>query len=382
LNVVGVEKESTVTDGRRRTVWETEHPVRFFNIVGGPLEEKKGDAAVVYFSPRTPHNVDTMVKSLSAARKSYGAWFGEYPWENLRVTQFPGLAGYAQGFPGNISFSEGIGYMSRPIGKDESEDGALDVAFYIVAHETGHQWWGNIVMPGKGPGGNIISEGLAEFSALMLVHHELGEDQAKTLRRRWERDYVFGRSPDDERAINRTDGTRPGDQVVTYQRAGLVFWMLRELMGEEQMLAGLRSFVEKWKNGVETADGLDFPLIEDMVESLRAHAPDVAVFDAFVAQWIFGTALPELELGDVDVADAAGAFTTTTELRNIGNGVVDVVVRVMGASSEEIEDVVVRVAPNTPASVVVSTSFTPTKIVVDPEVRVLFAGRKRCEKPL
>jgi hypothetical protein len=256
------------------------------------------------------------------------------------------------------------------------------VAFYIVAHETGHQWWGNIVMPGKGPGGNIISEGLAEFSALMLVHHELGEDQAKTLRRRWERDYVFGRSPDDERAINRTDGTRPGDQVVTYQRAGLVFWMLRELMGEEQMLAGLRSFVEKWKNGVETADGLDFPLIEDMVESLRAHAPDVAVFDAFVAQWIFGTALPELELSDVNVTDAAGAFTTTTELRNIGNGVVDVVVRVMGASSEEIEDVVVRVAPNTPASVVVSTSFTPTKIVVDPEVRVLFAGRKRCEKSL
>lgn len=382
LNVVGVEKESTVTDGRRRTVWETEHPVRFFNIVGGPLEEKKGDAAVVYFSPRTPHNVDTMVKSLSAARKSYGAWFGEYPWENLRVTQFPGLAGYAQGFPGNISFSEGIGYMSRPIGKDESEDGALDVAFYIVAHETGHQWWGNIVMPGKGPGGNIISEGLAEFSALMLVHHELGEDQAKTLRRRWERDYVFGRSPDDERSINRTDGTRPGDQVVTYQRAGLVFWMLREVMGEEQMLAGLRSFVEKWKNGVETADGLDFPLIEDMVESLRAHAPDVAVFDAFVAQWIFGTALPELELGDVSVADAAGAWTTTTELRNIGNGVVDVVVRVMGANAAEIQDVVVRVAPDTPASVVVSTSFKPAKIVVDPEVRVLFAGRKRCEKSL
>jgi hypothetical protein len=54
----------------------------------------------------------------------------------------------------------------------------------------------------------------------------------------------------------------------------------------------------------------------------------------------------------------------------------------MGASSEEIEDVVVRVAPNTPASVVVSTSFKPAKIVVDPEVRVLFAGRKRCEKSL
>jgi ABC-type transport system involved in multi-copper enzyme maturation permease subunit len=386
LNVVGVEKESTVADGRRRTVWETEHPVRFFNIVGGPLEEKTGDAATVYYSARTPHNVDTMVKALSAARKSYAAWFGPYPWENLRVTQFPGLAGYAQGFPGNISFSEGIGYMSRPVAKGADgyleQEGALDVAFYIVAHEAGHQWWGNIVMPGKGPGGNIISEGLAEFSALMLLHHECGDDQAKTLRRRWEKAYTEGRRADNERSINRTDGTRPGDQVVTYNRAGFVFWMLRDLMGEEQMLAGLKAFVAKWRNGVETPDGLDFPLIEDMVESLRPFAPDEVAFGVFVDQWIYGTALPELELGDAKVDGSDGAFTTAVELRNIGKGTVDVTVRVVGEDPAQHEDTVVRVAPNAPAPVSVSSSFKPAKIVVDPDVKLLFAGRKRCEKSL
>jgi len=61
-----------------------------------------------------------------------------------------------------------------------------------VAHEAAHQWWGNIVTPGKGPGGNVISEGLAEFSACMLMHHELSPDQAKVLRRRWEWTYVTG----------------------------------------------------------------------------------------------------------------------------------------------------------------------------------------------
>ena len=407
INVVGVEKESTETNGRTRTVWETEHPVRFFNIVGGPLDAKSGDGARVYFSRRTPHNVDTMVKALAAARKSYGAWFGEYPWTNLRVTQFPGLAGYAQGFPGNISFSEGIGYLAKPLGGDEGENGedadTLDVAFYIVAHESGHQWWGNIVMPGKGPGGNIISEGLAEFSSLMLVHHELGEEQGMALRRRWERAYAFGRSPDDERSINRVDGTRPGDQVVTYNRAGFVFWMLRDLMGEDAMVAGLRAFVEKWKNGVETPEGLDFPLIEDMVVSLREHAPDTAKFDAFAADWILGTKFPELELADQRVAEGSteGAYAVEGSLRNIATGrgasatPTEVVVRVVGekpkgegakapgeGAKAPFQDVVVTLEGADAANFRIATTFKPVKVVVDPEVRLLFAGRQRCEKSL
>ncbi len=388
INACGTERESTVVDGRRRTVWETEHPVRFFNIVGGPLDAKKGEATTVFYSPRTPANVDTMVKALDAARKNYSAWYAAYPWTNLRVTQFPGLAGYAQGFPGNISFSEGIGYMSRPVSKDEEETGTLDVAYYIVAHESGHQWWGNIVMPGKGPGGNIISEGLAEFSALMLLHHELGEEQGKTLRRRWEQQYVFGRSADNERSINRIDGTRPGDQVVTYQRAGWAFWMLRNTMGEDAMLAGMREFVAKWKDGVATPDGLDFPLIEDFVESLRPHAPDAAAFDAYVNQWILGTVLPELEVNDAKVDGADGAFVTTAKVVNSASGVAEVTVRVEGVKPEAKdaaaphEDVVVRIAPDAPAEIVVKSAFKPAKLVVDPDVKLLFAGRKRCEKSL
>ncbi len=385
VNVVGVERESSVTDGRRRTVWETEHPVRFFNIVGGPLEAAKGETTTVYHSARTPHNVATMVDALDDARKSYSAWFGPYPWENLRVTEFPGLAGYAQGFPGNITFSETIGYLSRPV--EEGEEGTFDAAYYIVAHESGHQWWGNIVMPGKGPGGNIISEGLAEFSAVMLLHHERGAEQANVLRRRWEQEYVQGRSADNERPINRVTGTRPGDTVITYQRAGLVFWMLRNLMGEDAMLAGLRDFVTTWKDGVQTPEGLDFPLIEDLVESLRARAPDVAAFDAFANEWILGKALPELELNDVSVGGGGAEWVTTASLANVGTGAAEVTVRVWGEepkgdAERAHTDARVSISPDSPARVEVKTAFEPARIEVDPEVQLLFAGRKRCEREL
>jgi ABC-2 type transport system permease protein len=390
INVVGVEKESTQQDGRRRTLWETEHPVRFFNIVGGPLLASKGESTTVFHDARTAHNVPAMVSALDAARKNYSAWFGAYPWTNLRVTQFPALAGYAQGFPGNISFSEGIGFMSLPVQSgdddDDSDEGELDVAFYIVAHESGHQWWGNIVTPGKGPGGNIISEGLAEFSALMLLHHERGEKQAATLRRRWEAQYVQGRSADNERAINRIDGSRPGDQVVTYQRAGWAFWMLRSVMGEAAMLAGMQDFVVRWRDGVAMEGGLDFPLIEDFLASLRPHAPDSAAFEAFVNQWILGTVLPEFEL-TVEATELDGeSYIVRGTIQNIGTGEVNVVVRVEGeVGADKItphSDSVVAVAPGEPIAFEVRCDFVPARAVVDPDVALLLAGRKRSEKSL
>ena len=388
LNGCGVEESSEeIGDGRKRVVWKTEHPVRFFNIVGGPLRAAPGRRSTVYYDPRTEHNVPTMVRALDAARERYGAWFVEYPWTNLRVTEFPGLAGYAQGFPGNISFSENIGYLAKPLKVTDAatgrEEGKIDAAFYIVAHEAGHQWWGNIVTPGKGPGGNIISEGLAEFSALMLVHHELGEEQGKTLRRRWEQTYVFGRRADNERPINRVDGSRPGDSVVTYQRAGWAFWMLRNLMGEEAMLAGLRDFIGRWRDGVETPEGLDFPLIEDLLESLRPHAPDPAAFDDFVGRWILGRDLPDLEIREARVTRTETGYRVTGQLANIGTGRADVKVRVEGKKPDTKDatcpavDATVTVSADAPGSIEIETAFPPTRIVVDPDVELLFAGRKR-----
>ncbi len=387
INAVGVPKESTDLGARRRTVWESDHPVRFFNIVGGPLAASPGEVSTVYYDPRTPANVATMVKALDASRKRYSEWFAPYPWTLLRVTEFPGLAGYAQGFPGNISFSEEIGFLTRPNMDDED----VDSAFYIVAHEAGHQWWGNLVTPGKGPGGNIISEGLANFSAAMLLHHEKGDAQRQVLLRRWENSYVNGRNADSERPINRVDGSRPGDSVVTYDRAGFVFWMLRDLMGEETMLSGMREFIATWKDGVAMDGGLDFPVIEDFVEALRPHAGDPAAFDTFVKQWIFGTALPEFKVGDVTATRNGESSEVHGSLTNIGTGGASVTVRVQGEAPTQRgpdgkkpepphQDVVVRISPGGTAEFSVTAAFKPAKVVVDPEVMVLQIGRKRSEK--
>jgi hypothetical protein len=85
-----------------------------------------------------------------------------YPWKELKVSEFASHGTYAPGFPTDITFSESIGFLA-------DSDPRSRIAFMVAAHESAHQWWGNLLVPGEGPGGNILSEGMAHFSTILLT---------------------------------------------------------------------------------------------------------------------------------------------------------------------------------------------------------------------
>jgi len=374
INCVGVPGEERIEGARKTTRWTSDHPVRFFNLVGGPLRERRGESTQVFYDERHAKNVERMSATLDAARKHYSEWFHPYPWRDLKLTEFPGLATYAQGFPGNITFSESIGFLTKDAGEEEA-----DVVTFVVAHEAAHQWWGNILTPGRGPGGNVLSEGMANFSAAMLVRRIESEAKCRSLLRKFEDTYANSRSPDNERALHKVDGSRPGDTTVTYDRGGWVFWMMKEeVLGEERMLKGLKAFIEQFK------DGPDYPLIEDFVETMRAFAPEPVAYQRFVDQWVYGTVVPEFELADIafepaaEGASAGGRVRGT--LRNKGTGTVDVMVAALqeagnATGNRAVESV--RVAAGESVSFAIDCDFPPREVMVDPDVRVLQIGRKR-----
>ena len=166
-NSVGELVAESLADDRRTFTWVSDQPVNFFNVVAGRWTERRGEGVVVHHHPTHVWNIDEITRALEASRRRYSEWFGPFPWKELRLSEFPGIAGYAQGFPTNITFSEGIGFLTR------SEPRA-NAAFLVTAHEAAHQWWGNMVNPGKGPGGNVIAEGLSHFSTILLHESELG----------------------------------------------------------------------------------------------------------------------------------------------------------------------------------------------------------------
>jgi hypothetical protein len=386
LNCVGIPGEPVVKDGRKTVTWTTDVPVRFFNIAGGPLERLDGAGSSIFHSPRHPWNLKTMSEALDASREFYGAWFGEYPRRDLRLTEFPGLAGYAQGFPGNITFSESIGFLTKPGGAED-----VDLVFYVTAHEAGHQWWGNMLMPGKGLGGNILSEGLANFSALLLTVEKRGDAQRQRMLRQWEDDYVNGRSADSERPMVLISGTRPGDQTVTYDKAGWVFFMMMEVMGRDAMLDGLKDFIRTYQ------DGPDYPLLQDLVVLMRRHAKDLPAYDAFTRQWFEQVVLPEFKLWDLKVTKPTdGQWVVEGTLENAGSGSVAVDVAAVGTEPTKPADAPADAKPpkaptaRTTVSIGagerkpfrITCPFEPTKAQVDPDVHMLQVRRKLAETRL
>lgn len=369
----GVLESDTVADGWRTMVWTTDKPVRFFNIVAGQWVVSQGATTSIWHLPEHSANIASMLEALDGAREWYSAWFHPYPWKDLRLNEFPGLATYAQGFGTNIVFSEGIGFLAKPTPEE-------DAPFLITAHEAAHQWWGNILMPGDGPGGNIVSEGLAHYSTARLFEKLRGDAARRAFLRGIEQSYVNSRVADEERPLVEVDGARPGDTTVTYDKGGWVFWMLKDLMGEEACDAGMRDFIARFK------DGPDYPLLQDLEVVLREHAPDKTAYDAFMAEWMHGVVLPELRVEEAIARREGVGWVTTVAITNAGTGTLRTTVAVTNGAKRDKDDAYadaraeVALAPGGSARVEIPSPWEPVTVVADPDVRLLQAKRKSAER--
>ncbi len=379
---VGVKTEEEIEGDTKTVVWETDSPVNFFNVVAGKWDVYKGETTEIWHHPKHTYNLEEMSAALDASRKYYSEWFYPYPWRELRLNEFPAIANYAQGFPSNITFSESIGFLTRSSPKAK-------VAFMVTAHEAAHQWWGNILLPGEGPGANILSEGMAHFSTILLTNQVQGEAARIELCKRFEERYGDGRQVDSEKPLVWIDGSKDGDTTVTYDKGGWVFWMLRNLMGDEANSAGCREFIGTY------ASSLDRPVLQDFVRVMRTHAPDSTAYDEFAKQWFFEVKVPEYRFANAMKEKSGDGWVLRCNLKNAGTGAMPVQIaatrgeRFVKQSDEEAKKGPAAVSPDYREARITETlgpkeeraieircDFEPESVIVDPDAKVLQLKRK------
>jgi ABC-2 type transport system permease protein len=379
MNSVGTKTSDTVAGNRRIVVWESDHPVSFFNVVAGRWDVERGVGTAVYYNRAHSYNIAEIRESLDAARRHYSEWFYPFPWQELKLSEFPNLATYAQGFPTDITFSEGVGFLTKSTPENHA-------AFEITAHESAHQWWGNILVPGKGPGGNILAEGTAHFSTILLVEQIKGPAARIDFCKRLEANYNRDRQSDSERPLVKITSERPGDTTVTYDKGGWVFWMLLNHMGRDRALRGIQAFIKAY------AQNPDHPVLQDFVALMRGYAADPGAYDAFTRQWFFEVVVPEYRVEVLNKAATGEGSEISARLTNIGTGTMPVEIAATrgtrfgsdGSQASDYRDTRAQVTLGAGESreVVIQAPFQAEQVVVDPDARVLQLRRKRAVAPL
>jgi ABC-2 type transport system permease protein len=229
-------------NGRRYFQYQLDHPALYFcSFMSARYEvlrdQWNGVSLEVYYDRDHPWNVPRMMNSLKKSLTYYTTNFGPYYNKQARIIEFPRVARFAQAFAGTMPYSESIGFIANLNNPDD-----IDMVFYVVAHEMGHQWWAHQVVGANMQGATMLSESLAQYSALMVMEKEYGRDIMRKFLR-YEMDNYL-RSRGRERLKERPLLTVESQQgYIHYRKASVVLYDLRETIGEDKFDAALRKLI-------------------------------------------------------------------------------------------------------------------------------------------
>ena len=257
----------TTANGRRTARFRTDAPVlNFFSVQSARYavrrETYKGVDLAVYHHPGHPWNVERMMAAMKRSLDYYQANFSPYQFRQARIIEFPGYASFAQAFANTIPFSESIGFTADPDKPDK-----IDFATYVTAHEMAHQWWAHQVIGADMQGGTVLSETLAQYSALLVMEQTYGKEGIRKFLRNELDSYLSARGG---QAVEETPLIRVENQdYIHYRKGSLVMYLLRDQMGADKVNAALRSLLARY-----AFKGAPYPTSRDLVDALRREAGD------------------------------------------------------------------------------------------------------------
>jgi hypothetical protein len=253
--------------GRRCFRYEMDAPILgFWAYLSADWEVKRdrwNDVAIeVYYDRKHPYNVDRMIAATKKSLDYFTANFGPYQHRQFRILEFPGYATFAQAFPNTIPYSEAIGFIT-----DLEAEGAVDYVFYVTAHELAHQWWAHQVMGADAQGSTLMSETMAQYSALMVMEREYGPEKMRKFLKHELDSYLRGRGGEIIEELP-LDHVESNQGYVHYRKGSLVMYRLKEALGADAINQALRNYIAKVK-----FQEPPYTVSTELVAEFRAVAP-------------------------------------------------------------------------------------------------------------
>ncbi len=288
---------------------------------------------VLPLTPSPAHNAQLVADESARAIDFYSRRFGPYPYDSLALTQMPGEA--SQGWPGLIYLSS-FSFLTKEQ-KSELHMSAVNetLSGQVIAHETAHQWWGDLVT-WSSYHDQWMMEALANYSSLMMLESE-DPTRFRAAMDKY-RDDLLQKNKDGIALMEAgpvTFGSRlscsqfpAGYDAISYGRGTWLFHMLRYMMrdaerkpgarvrgvqnaqtADEPFIRALRKFRERYQGKVVTTQQLFAVFEEELPPSLWYEGRKS--LDWFYQGWVNGTSIPNLELHDVRYTNKTDSTTVT-----------------------------------------------------------------------
>ncbi len=289
--------------GRRSAHFVSKAPIlNFFSIQSARYkvgtEMHNGLKLSVFYHAGHDWNVPKMLRAMGSALDYYRANFGPYQFDYARIVEFPGYNSFAQAFAGTMPYSETIGFNANT-----DDPTKIDFTTYVVAHEMSHQYWAHQVIGADMQGGTMLSETLAQYSALMVMKHLYGPDKIRRFLKYELDQYLAGRKAEavEEVPLERVEN----QQYIHYRKGSVVMYLLQERLGEAAVDRALSRFLAKWR-----FKGPPYPRSLDLIAEFRKEAKTPE------QQQLITDLFEKITLYDLKVVDSktrkdAGGWTTT-----------------------------------------------------------------------
>ena len=299
------DKDTTITRYRMP------HPVPVVTFALGPFErhsqmvkwDRGGEPIPVEFNSLPgsylPIKEDFIVAELDNSLRYFSVLFGKYPYPAFSAAFHP--YGFGQGFPGLLMIP--------------ATDRASKYTYSFIAHETAHQWWGDIVT-WRSYRDQWLSEGFAEYSGTLYTglrqSADARNDLINDMRRSLKEPPVTatglgkGRLADVGPIILghrlSTSKTYGAYQALIYNKGALVLRMLHFLLSDpntgddKAFFAMMTDFVERHRDGFASTDDFRAVANEHFARSPLGRKYKLTDLDWFFRQWVYETGLPSYKV--------------------------------------------------------------------------------------
>jgi aminopeptidase N len=256
------------------------------------LTDESGEYPItLYVTKSHAGNMNSLLDLAKDILALYAEIYAPFPFLNIDIVEIGNSFGGGYGPQATIMMLSDI----MGVSPDTNYWASL---VQLMSHELAHQYWGNFVNIGSADSVSL-SEGLAEFSSAYHFEQRF-ETRSNFVQNGM--NYMYTVPENGDAAVGSASlYYSQYYTTIAYDKASVVFDMLRHELGDEAFFAGMQLYVDI--HGYDSADIYDFFLAHE-----TASGQDLGWF---FNQWMLRTGSPVLTVAVAVEEDPAGGATLT-----------------------------------------------------------------------